>query len=174
MDQEVLEKKGLTSQTGNRGKDEVSAPVVILYGTHTGNSHELAKDAAEALGKAGWEARVCDMGDFKPTELASIYRLLVIVSTDGEGEPPLMAEDLLAYLYSNKAPDLGHLWYSVLALGDTCYDQFCQAGKDFDAVFETLGGRRLAARVDCDVDFEENYAIWLSEVKENLAALDKK
>lgn len=150
--------------TQNSGPETNNAPVYILYGTHTGNSEQLAEDAAEKLAVAGLDTRICDMGDFKPETLQHIDRLLIIVSTDGDGEPPLMAEELLEYLHSDKAPDLHHISYSVLALGDSCYDQFCQAGKDFDAVLEILGGKRIYSRVDCDVDFEENYADWLSEV----------
>lgn len=152
---------------GERPEDEC---VYILYGTHTGNSQELANDVAGKLAEMGLESRVYDMGDFKPGTLKEIDRLLIIVSTDGDGEPPLMAEDLLAYLYRDDAPDLSHISYSVLALGDSCYDQFCQAGKNFDSVLEILGGRRLYSRVDCDVDFEENYADWISQVIPSLLA----
>ncbi len=140
------------------------APVWIIYGTHTGNSMQLAEEAAEEIEKQGRKVEVCDMDDFDVEKLQQIERLLIIVSTDGEGDPPLMAEDLLEFLQSEKAPWLGHLSYSVLALGDTDYYDFCQAGKDFDSVLEKLGATRVAERVDCDVDFEENYAKWLASV----------
>lgn len=141
--------------------------VWILYGTHTGNSEELAKDAAgEFSKKRGIKINVSDMGDFDTALLPGIKRLLIIVSTDGEGEPPLMAEDFLEFLQSEKAPDLSHLTYSVLALGDTTYFDFCQAGKDFDAALEDLGAKRILSRVDCDVDFEKNYKEWIDALSE--------
>lgn len=136
-------------------------PVWILYGTHTGNSEQLAKDSAEEFSKKGANVNVSDMEDFDMDLLSGIRRLLIIVSTDGEGEAPLMAEDLLEYLQSEKAPDLSNLSYSILALGDTTYFDFCQAGKDFDSALEKLGAKRILNRIDCDVDFEENYKEWI-------------
>ncbi len=144
------------------GKDRV--PIWIIYGTHTGNCMQLAEEAAEEIRKQGKETKVCDMEDFDVEELKDIEKLLVIVSTDGEGDPPLMAEDLLEYLQSGDGPRLNHLSYSVLALGDTDYYDFCQAGKNFDTALEKLGAERIAERVDCDVDFEEDYTKWLNEI----------
>ena len=60
--------------------------------------------------------------------------------------------------------------YSVLSLGDTSYEFFCQTGKDFDKRLEELGGKRLAPRVDCDVDFDEPAAEWMNSVLGSLSA----
>lgn len=139
-------------------------PNLILYGTHTGNSRQLAEDAANRFSEKGIDICVSDMDDFDVKQLPSIKRLFIIVSTDGEGDPPLMAEDLLKYLRSDRAPDLSHLSYAVLALGDTTYFDFCKAGIDFDLVFEKLGAKRLRERMDCDVDFEENYENWIESL----------
>ena len=54
--------------------------------------------------------------------------------------------------------------YSVCALGDTSYEQFCQTGKDIDQRLETLGATRLVSRKDCDVDYDGPYQEWLAEV----------
>lgn len=147
-------------QTNETALDE-RPPIWILYGTTTGNSEQLAKDAAEEFSTKGVEVHVSDMENFDTTLLSDIRQLLIIISTDGEGEPPLMAEDFLEFLQSAKAPDLSKLSYSVFALGDTTYFDFCQAGKDFDAALEKLGAKRMLNRIDCDVDFEENYKEWI-------------
>lgn len=139
-----------------------AVPLWILYATTTGNSEQLAKDTAEEFEKKGAEVHVSDMEDFDTAQLPRLRRLLIIVSTDGEGEVPLMAEDFLEYLQSENAPALTQLSYSILALGDTTYFDFCQAGKSFDAALEKLGARRMADRIDCDVDFEENYKKWVA------------
>lgn len=136
----------------------------ILYGTHTGNSQQLAEDAAERFQKKGMDAEVSDMEDFDVSQLSSVKRLLIIVSTDGEGDPPLMAEDFLEYLRSDQAPDLSKMSFAVLALGDTTYFDFCKAGKDFDQILEKLGAKRMMERIDCDVDFEENYEKWIESL----------
>lgn len=139
-------------------------PVWILYGTHTGNSEMLAEETADKLKEIGLESKIYDMESIHYDDLINIKRLLIIVSTDGDGEPPLMAEEFLEYLNSDKAPRLGHMKYSVLALGDTSYDLFCQAGKDFDTLLEQLGASRISIRVDCDVDYEDNYDVWVDQV----------
>lgn len=138
--------------------------VWVLYGTQTGNSERLAKLTAERLDGLGIGNTLCSMGSFNPRELGKINWLLVIVSTQGLGEPPVEAEAFHNYLRGKRAPSLGHMKYSVLALGDSSYADFCQTGKEFDKVFEDLGGERLFGRVDCDVDFEDSYEEWLNGV----------
>lgn len=139
--------------------------VFILYGTHTGTSKELAEQAAEALQMAGVESEVWDMQSFPFGELCEVRHLLIVVSTDGDGEPPLMAEGFFEFLKDDAAPRLDHLRYSVLALGDSCYYRFCEAGKQMDAALQHLGASRLAPRVDCDLDYEQPFSVWLQSVR---------
>jgi MioC protein len=48
-------------------------------------------------------------------------------------------------------PDLSHLRYSVIALGDQTYhDTFCFAGKAMDALFAELGARKIGERLEID------------------------
>lgn len=148
-----------------------SEPIWILYGTHTGNSERLAKESAKKMADVGLEAKVIDMGSFKTKEILKIRKLLIIVSTDGEGDPPLQAEDFLSFLHSKKCPDLSLISYGVLALGDSSYINFCETGKDFDAVLEKAGARRIANRVDCDVDFEDGFNHWIEEIVSDLGQL---
>ena len=146
-------------------------PIWILYGTHTGNCEKLARQTAERLTRAGKQAKVQDMGTFKTQTLRNITRLLVIVSTDGEGEPPPPAEDLHAFLRGPRAFKLEQMRYSVLSLGDTSYVCFCQTGKDFDEALEKLGARRISARVDCDVDYGQGYEQWIRDLITALGSL---
>ncbi len=145
--------------------------VNIIYGTHTGNTMMLADEVEESVSELGFETEVADMEDFDADSLPQTQLLLVLLSTDGEGDQPLMSEDLYAYLCSEDAPDLSHLQFSVLALGDMTYDNFCQAGKDFDAALEKLGGNRIAKRIDCDVDYEDQYEVWIDLVLNALKAI---
>lgn len=146
-------------------------PVWILYGTHTGNSEKLAKESAKRITALGLEAKVVDMGNFKIREFKQVTRLLIVVSTDGEGDPPIQAEGLLDALVEGKVPDLSQVMYSVLALGDTSYVQFCETGKAFDAALEKSGAKRIVDRIDCDVDFEDNYEKWIEQVIANIGQL---
>lgn len=132
----------------------------ILFGSHTGNSEALAHNLASVAKNRGIEVEVADMASFKARNLKKIKNLAVIVSTHGLGEPPIQAEDLHKHLFGKKAPNLSEVRYSVLALGDSSYVDFCQTGKDFDTVLEKLGARRIVLRQDCDVDYEDEAEAW--------------
>lgn len=163
-------------------------PLTILFGSQTGNAEGLAKRAAKEAGKRGFAAMVCDMAGVALDSLAQETHVLVIASTYSEGEPPDNAKALHAALMAARetgrgegaaAPanspggatrGLGGLRYSVCALGDTNYVHFCKCGKDFDAALEKLGAVRVAALVECDVEFEAKFASWLDAA---LGALTK-
>jgi sulfite reductase (NADPH) flavoprotein alpha-component len=142
----------------------ISKEVTILYGSQTGNAQGLAEKAGKTLGDQGFEVTVSSMSDFKPNNLKKLQNLLIIVSTHGEGEPPDNALSFHEFLHGRRAPKLDQLRYSVLSLGDSSYEFFCQTGKEFDKRLEELGGKRLNARVDCDLDFDEPAAEWLEGV----------
>ncbi|MCM3764731.1 assimilatory sulfite reductase (NADPH) flavoprotein subunit [Neobacillus niacini] len=143
---------------------QATKEVTVLYGSQTGNSKGLAKKTAAALEGSGVQVTVSSMSDFKPNNLKKVQNLLIIVSTHGEGEPPDSAKTFHEFLHSKRAPKLDGVQFSVLALGDSSYEFFCQTGKDFDKRLEELGGTRLYPRFDCDVDFDEPAAEWLHGV----------
>ncbi len=148
----------------------VSKEVTVLFGSQTGNSSGLSKKLAKKLEEQGLQVTLSAMGDFKPNGLKKVENLLIIVSTHGEGEPPDNAIPLHEFLHSKRAPKLDGLRYSVLALGDTSYEFFCQTGKDFDNRLQELGGTALVPRVDCDVDFDEAAAEWMNDVLASLSS----
>ncbi|MBP1153691.1 MULTISPECIES: assimilatory sulfite reductase (NADPH) flavoprotein subunit [unclassified Paenibacillus] len=146
-----------------------SKEVTVLFGSQTGNSHGLAKKVSKKLEERGFQVTLSSMGDFKPNGLKKVQNLLIVVSTHGEGEPPDNAITCYEFLHSKRAPQLEGMQFSVLALGDTSYEYFCQTGKDFDKRLEELGAKRLTPRVDCDVDFEEPAAEWMNKVLGSLS-----
>lgn len=151
-----------------------SREVTVLYGSQTGNSSGLSKKLAKKLEEQGLQVTLSSMGDFKPNGLKKIENLLIVVSTHGEGEPPDNAIPLHEFLNSKRAPKLDGLKYSVLALGDTSYEFFCQTGKDFDQRLQELGGTPIVPRVDCDVDFDEAAAEWMNDVLASLSSTPAK
>lgn len=143
----------------------VAAPeLTVLYGTESGNSEALADQTAKAAKAKGFKARAVNMADTKVAKLKEIENLLVIVSTWGEGDPPETAVDFYEAFMSDKAPKLENTRFSVLGLGDTSYEKFCKMGKDFDARLETLGAKRISDRVDCDVDYDDDFEAWKNKV----------
>lgn len=136
-------------------------PITILFGSRTGNGKEVAMKAEKMAKEFGLAPTLKSMDDYKPRDLQSERNLLVIVSTHGEGEPPFAAKELHEFIFGKRAPKLDEVKFSVLALGDSSYLQFCQTGKDFDLQLEKLGAKRLVPIVCFDVDFQETADQWL-------------
>ena len=146
-------------------------PLTVLYGTDSGNAEGVADAAKKAAAKSGFAARLVDMADTAPAEMARAEHLLVITSTWGEGDPPERAAEFYAALMADDAPRFDGVPFSVLALGDTSYVNFCEIGRQIDARLEALGGKRVAPRVDCDLDYEEPAAAWTTAALKELADL---
>ena len=148
----------------------VTLTVEVLYGTQTGNAGDLADQLVGSLRASGLGANAAELDSAGFERLVESSHVVVITSTYGKGEMPDNAELFWEALSAEGAPRLEHLKYSVLALGDSGYDNFCQAGMDIDIRLEQLGAQRLAARVDCDIDFEEPAEHWAGEVTALLVA----
>jgi sulfite reductase (NADPH) flavoprotein alpha-component len=146
------------------------APLTILFGTESGNAEALADVARRAAGKLGFAARMLDMADATPAQIAGVQNLLVIASTWGEGDPPQRAIDFFAALMADDAPRLEGLRYSVLALGDRAYAKFCETGRLFDERFAALGATRVAERIECDLDYETLAGTWINATLGTLQA----
>lgn len=156
---------GLQSQSAtSEGSVSAGKPLLIIYGTQTGNSESVAEDAAAAAKAFGLAPAVMDMDDVDVDMLANTERLLVVTSTYGEGEMPDNAHLLWDAISEDSAPKLDKTFYSVLALGDSSYDDFCLAGKEWDERLAALGATSVGKRVDCDVDFEEPAQVWMDAV----------
>ncbi|WP_342021879.1 diflavin oxidoreductase [Methyloceanibacter marginalis] len=148
--------------------ETTSRTITILFGSETGNSGEMASALGDALRKEGLTGAVIDMANYKTRQLKNERDVLIITSTHGEGDPPATALDFFEYVEGNKAPSLEGIRYAVLALGDSTYEQYCEAGKRLDQRLAVLGAERLFDRVDCDVDFEDAAAEWIKTVTEKL------
>ncbi|MGE9291046.1 MAG: assimilatory sulfite reductase (NADPH) flavoprotein subunit [Puniceicoccales bacterium] len=143
-------------------------PLTILYATESGNSEALADEAKKQATKKGFAAKIVDMAEVDPSDLVKVENLMVIASTWGEGDPPDRATSFYEKFDADGAPKLENTRFSVLALGDTSYEQFCKFGKDLDTRFEALGAQRFYPRMDCDVEFEEPFQNWFTGAIEAL------
>jgi len=141
-------------------------PLTILYGSESGNAEGLALKAKKVAQKQGFDAKVVDMGDIDASALAKLQNVVVYTSTWGEGDPPQRAVDFHKSLMAASAPRLDKLNFAVLALGDTAYAQFCAAGIAMDARLEALGAKRIADRIDLDLDFAKAANAWTERTLE--------
>jgi sulfite reductase (NADPH) flavoprotein alpha-component len=143
---------------------EAQRRLTILYGSQTGNGRRIAEAMQAEAATRGLASRVVSMADYRPAELHREKLLAVVVSTHGEGDPPDDSEALHEFLAGPRAPRLESLHFSVLALGDSSYADFCRTGRDFDERLAALGATRFGERVDCDVDYDEPATRWRDAV----------
>ena len=138
--------------------------VTILYGTETGNSELLSMDICKVGNKSGLNCVNMGMDEIDNDEFSIIEYLLIVCSTWGDGEQPDNARELFEFVDSLAECDLQYMNLSVLALGDTAFDLFCEAGKEWDRILEEKGAKRIHDRVDCDVDYEDDAEEWIETV----------
>lgn len=146
--------------------------LMVLFGSQSGNSEDLAAITAKMAATVNLNGVAKDMAETSMAEIAAARRVVIICSTWGEGEMPDSAQALWDAASAADAPSLEKVSFSVCALGDTGYDLYCQAGKDWDLRFEELGATRIADMAECNVDYEPYWKAWLPGALGGLASVD--
>jgi sulfite reductase (NADPH) flavoprotein alpha-component len=144
--------------------------ITLISASQTGNARRVAEALRDDLIAAKLNVTLINAGDYKFKQIANEKLLIVVASTQGEGEPAEEAVALHKFLFSKKAPKLDNTAFAVFGLGDTSYEFFCQSGKDFDAKLAELGGERLLDRVDADVEYQGAAAEWRARLVDVLKA----
>ena len=137
--------------------------ISLVFGTETGNSKKLATQLAAVAKKKGVNAKLTGLDQYRVADLSKEEYLFVVISTQGEGEPPIPAKKFYEYIHENKL-QLPNLKYSVLALGDTSYPMYCKTGEDVDTQFQRFGANRVLPLQKCDVDYEDDAMQWFDKV----------
>ena len=142
------------------------ARLSIVYGSQTGNAKRIAERLAQQAETAGLSVRLLRADAYPLRELKDERHLAIVISTQGDGDPSDDARAFVDYVTGKRAPDLKRLHYTVLGLGDSSYPQFCAIGRRLDARLSELGGTRLQARGDADLDIESVAEPWLVQTLE--------
>lgn len=143
--------------------------ITLISASQTGNARRVAEALRDDLLAAKLNVKLVNAGDYKFKQISQEKLLIVVTSTQGEGEPPEEAVALHKFLFSKKAPKLDGTAFAVFGLGDSSYEFFCQSGKDFDSKLAELGGERLLDRVDTDVEYQPAAQAW----RENIVSVLK-
>lgn len=151
------------SVNGQDYKAVSTKKITLAFGTETGNSKKLATQLAAAAKKHGVVVKLTDLSQYRVTDLPKEEFFFVVISTQGEGEPPIPAKKFYDYIHENEL-SLPNLKFSVLALGDTSYPMFCKTGEDVDAQLLKFGAKQVVPLQKCDVDYEEDAQAWFAKV----------
>lgn len=144
--------------------------ITLISASQTGNARRLAEQLRDNLVANKLNVDLLSASEYKFKQIHKATTLIIIASTQGEGEPPEEAIAFYKYLKSKKAAQMKETSFAVLSLGDSSYEQFCQAGKDFDERIAQLGATRLLPRVDADVEYQDIANEWITGLTEVLKA----
>ncbi|HHW4680487.1 MAG TPA: assimilatory sulfite reductase (NADPH) flavoprotein subunit, partial [Xylella taiwanensis] len=142
---------------------QVSQRLTVLYGSQTGNARRVAEQLATEAGAAGLAVRLVRADSYATRELAAERLLYIVISTQGEGDPPDDAIGLVEFLDGRRAPKLPELKYAVLGLGDSSYADFCGIARRLDARLAALGAQRLQPLGEADVDIDTVATPWCKQ-----------
>ncbi|WP_264001285.1 flavodoxin domain-containing protein, partial [Mycolicibacterium gadium] len=137
--------------------------LIIGYASDMGTAEYIAMQLADAMKEAGIDATETELNDVALDEVRAATHIVVVASTFGEGEVPdngtVFWEELAA-----SDTRLDGLGYAVLALGDSSYDLFCNAGRIIDARLAELGAHALSERAEYDCYREGDAREWIADI----------
>ncbi|MBU2870923.1 flavodoxin domain-containing protein [Colwellia sp. E2M01] len=137
--------------------------ILIAYASQTGNAQAIAERCAQALNLSN-TTNVISLNALTLEHLASIERILFVVSTYGDGEAPDNGSLFNKMLFKQQKKQeakldhtskvLANLEYSVIALGDSTYPEFCAFGYQVNQAMLTAGAQALGDVIAVD-NYEE-------------------
>ena len=134
--------------------------LTVLYGSQTGNARREAEKIAASAEAAGLSVRLARTDAYPTRELAGERLLYLVISTQGEGDPPDDSIGFTEFLLGKRAPKLPELKFAVLGLGDTSYADFCGIARKLDGRLAELGAQRVAELGQADLDIDTVAGPW--------------
>ena len=139
---------------------QTDARLTIIYGSQTGNARREAEALEAEAHSLGLNVRLLRADVYPLKELVGERLLTVVISTQGDGDPPDDALAFVEFISGRRAPALPDLQFAVLGLGDSSYPLFNAVAKKIDARLTELGGTRWLAVAEADVDVASIASPW--------------
>lgn len=118
------------------------AKIQIIVGSVNGRALQTAAAVAHVLNRQGHETRLNTEPTTSDLQQDSDEALLVCCSTTGNGELPSNLYPLF-FALDEQTVDLKDRSYGVIALGDSGYEQFAQAGYMMENALYLSGAKRV-------------------------------
>ncbi len=134
------------------------AKIQIIVGSVNGRAWQTAQAVAHVLNHQGHQTRVNDEPSIKDLQEDQDEVLLICCSTAGDGELPRNIYPLYLAL-DDQIADLNGRYYGVIALGDSGYRQFAQAGYMMENALYVSGAKRVGDMFIIDAKKESNHPL---------------
>ncbi|KFF09663.1 sulfite reductase [Chryseobacterium soli] len=142
--------------------------ITLAFGTETGNAKRLATHLAASAKKQGVQVKLTGADQYRITDLPKEEYFFLIISTQGDGEPPILAKKFYDYILNNTL-DLSKVHFGILGLGDSSYPEFCKTAEDLQIRFMELGGKEFYPVQKCDTDYQSDAENWFDGVINKLS-----
>lgn len=147
-------------QRARQAPDLQISDYLIVYASETGTSLHYAQQTKQRLQQQGLSCLCINANQLNLKNLHSKQKILFMLSTSGDGEPPTNAKSLLDALSIKTKP----LSYALIGFGDSHYQHFCGFAKQVSAKLKQQGFH--AIQEDIFVDRESPSALkdWFSRI----------
>lgn len=122
--------------------------IQIITGSTLGSAEYVGDTLSDLLQQHGYETMIHNQPELDEIPAMDIW--LVITSTHGAGDFPENIQPFMSDL-QNTPPKTNQLKFAVIAIGDSSYDTFCEAGKQAYTLLEDIGATPIAECFTIDV-----------------------
>ncbi|RDL31469.1 NADPH-dependent diflavin oxidoreductase 1 [Venustampulla echinocandica] len=150
---------------------------LILYGSETGNSQDVAGELGRMAERLHFVARVSEMDAVDLNVLVKHRVVIFALSTTGQGEFPKNARKFWKSLLRKRLPPgcLGHVRFTTFGLGDSSYPKYNWAARKLHKRLEQLGAQEIYPRGEADEQHEEGidgtFLSWKADFHKHLLSL---
>ena len=159
-------------------------PLLVLYGSETGNARDVAERIAREAARDGGghtmtrrprrRVHCLPMDSFEVTQLPTAPLIVCVCSTTGQGDPPANMRQFWRFLLRKSLPpdSLADVKFAVFGLGDSHYQKYNVAAKKLHRRMRALGAVELVGLGLGDdqhpTGYEATLDPWLDELWRSL------
>ena len=130
---------------------------LVLYGTETGTSQDLAEEVGRLTQRLHFDTDVAGFDDVPSAELLNYTITIFVIATTGQGEFPSNALSFWKSLRKKKLPPdfFNGVEYALAGLGDSSYPKYNWAGRKLDKRLQQLGAQPVLEACEADEQDDE-------------------
>ncbi|PID75921.1 MAG: flavodoxin [Deltaproteobacteria bacterium] len=147
------------------------ASALIVFGSTTGNTENVANRIGEVLSDKGVSVTVKNVTDATVAELGGEYDVTLLGSSTWGDDAIEFQEDFEPFFEELDSANLKDKKVALFGCGDSSYEFFCGAVDQLEEKMEKLGANlvHISLRIDGDPDDVESETVeWAEEVANNV------